>query len=139
MTEDRYPVHVHWEDTDAGGIVYHANYLKFMERARSTILHKLGVNQRELALGPAGVILVVSEANLKYRRGAVLDDDLVVLTRLTTLRRASMVFEQDVVRGDTLICTATLTVACVDPTTKRPKALPAALSGILNEYVTNSN
>lgn len=67
-----FPVRVYWEDTDAGGIVYHANYLKFMERARSSLLSRLNVSQNAELSNPQGVLFVVADAALKYRRAALL-------------------------------------------------------------------
>lgn len=89
-----FPVEVYWEDTDAGGIVYHSNYLKFMERARSNLLKELKVAQANSLTDPDGVLFVAVSVAIRYRRAAKLEDHLTVRTRIKTLRRASIVFEQ---------------------------------------------
>ena len=78
MNHIRFPVRVYWEDTDAGGIVYHANYLKFMERARSDMLRRIGFGQNDQRGREDGVLFVVASLNIAYHRAAVLDDDLEV-------------------------------------------------------------
>ena len=98
-----FPVEVYWEDTDAGGIVYHSNYLKFMERARSNLLKELKVAQANSLTDPDGVLFVAVSVAIRYRRAAKLEDHLTVRTRIKTLRRASIVFEQNVYRGSELI------------------------------------
>ena len=89
MTEKTYcyPVRIYWEDTDAGGIVYHANYLRYMERARTEFLRTIGLEQRKMQLEGAPVI-VVSTMDIKFTRPAMLDDLLTVKTRIKLLRRA---------------------------------------------------
>lgn len=91
-----FPVRVYWEDTDAGGIVYHSNYLKYMERARSELIRALGVSQEAERTNPNGLLFVAASVSIRYRRAAKLDDDLVVKTRVKSLGRASIVFEQNV-------------------------------------------
>ena len=122
-----FPVRVYWEDTDAGGIVYHANYLKFMERARSSLLSRLNVSQNAELSNPQGVLFVVADAALKYRRAARLDDELTVHTKIETLRRASIVFEQIVKRGDETIVEGRIRVGVVSVQTFAPAPLPDAL------------
>ena len=119
-----FPVRVYWEDTDAGGIVYHANYLKFMERARSSLLSRLNVSQNAELSNPQGVLFVVADAALKYRRAARLDDELTVIE---TLRRASIVFEQLVKRGDETIVEGRIRVGVVSAQTFAPAPLPDEL------------
>lgn len=85
-----FPVEVYWEDTDAGGIVYHSNYLKFMERARSNLLKELKVAQANSLTDPDGVLFVAVSVAIRYRRAAKLEDHLTVRTRIKTLRRASI-------------------------------------------------
>ena len=84
----RLPVHIYWEDTDAGGIVYHSNYLKYMERARSDMMRALNVSQAAELESPDGRIFVAANVSIRYRRAARLDDDLTVVTRVKALRRA---------------------------------------------------
>ena len=91
MNHIRFPVRVYWEDTDAGGIVYHANYLKFMERARSDMLRRIGFGQNDQRGREDGVLFVVASLNIAYHRAAVLDDDLEVITSIEKLGRASLI------------------------------------------------
>ena len=108
-----FPVEVYWEDTDAGGIVYHSNYLKFMERARSNLLKELKVAQANSLTDPDGVLFVAVSVAIRYRRAAKLEDHLTVRTRIKTLRRASIVFEQNVYRGSELITEGEVRVGAV--------------------------
>ena len=119
-----FPVEVYWEDTDAGGIVYHSNYLKFMERARSNLLKELKVAQ---ANSLDGVLFVAVSVAIRYRRAAKLEDHLTVRTRIKTLRRASIVFEQNVYRGSELITEGEVRVGAVSRRTMAPAAMPESL------------
>lgn len=97
-----FPVRVYWEDTDAGGIVYYANYLKFAERARSDMLRLLGVDQA--AMLDDGAMFAVRDVQIEYLKPARLDDDLLVTTRLAALKGATISLYQDVLRrGDALV------------------------------------
>ena len=113
MNHIRFPVRVYWEDTDAGGIVYHANYLKFMERARSDMLRRIGFGQNDQRGREDGVLFVVASLNIAYHRAAVLDDDLEVITSIEKLGRASLIFEQRIVRGDEPIATGKVRVGVI--------------------------
>ena len=137
MTEKSYsyPVRVYWEDTDAGGIVYHANYLRFMERARTEFLRSLGLEQRKMQLEGAPVI-VVSSLDIKFVRSAVLDDALIVQTRIKQLRRASIVFEQTIVRGEETICKAQVRCASVDMKLGVPTPTDARIMALLETYAS---
>lgn len=127
MAAFSFPVRVYWEDTDAGGIVYHANYLKFMERARSEWLRELGVNQRTLVDSDEAALFVVADMQIRFRRAAHLDDALVVKTTVDVVRSASVTFKQEVFRDDVLLCDATVRVGVIDPVTRRPKAMSETL------------
>lgn len=118
----RFALRVYFEDTDTAGIVYYANYLKFMERARSDMLRAAGIDQRAVLEAGEGVY-VVAEARLKYRRPAKLDDALVVLSEVEAVRAASCVIHQRVMRGRERLVDATITAAFVD-TEGRPKRQP---------------
>ncbi len=121
------PVRIYWEDTDAGGIVYHANYLRYMERARGEFLRSAGFEQRRMQ--EAGMpVIVVADLSLKYRRPAKLDDLLTVKTRVKLIRAASFVFAQEVWRDDTLLVSAEVRCAAVDPEKGTPVTIPDALS-----------
>ena len=125
-----FPLRVYWEDTDAGGVVYYATYLKFLERARSEWLRTLGVDQAAL-LRDERLQFVVVEANVRYHRPARFDDELVVTAKLAELRGASVTFAQEVRRdGDAgeLLVSATVRAACLDSDSLRPRPLPKILA-----------
>ena len=119
-----WPVRVYWEDTDAGGIVYYANYLKFMERARTEWLRALGCDQAHMRAHHR-LQFVVARANVEFRRPARFDDRLDVDVRVLALRRASIELAQDVrSAGRELLCHAKIRVGCVDMKTFRPRGIP---------------
>ena len=118
----RLPIRVYFEDTDAAGIVYYANYLRFMERARSEMLRAVGIGQRETLEGGEGVY-AVAEAHIKYRAPAKLDDALIVSSRVREVRAASCVIHQRVMRGDEVLADAHVTAAFLSPE-GRPKRQP---------------
>jgi 4-hydroxybenzoyl-CoA thioesterase len=118
---------VYFEDTDAGGIVYYVNYLKFMERARTERLRDLGFLQSTLA--EEGLLFVVHSAQARYHAPAKLDDELLVSAEVTELNRASLRFCQQVRRAtdDALLCEGQFMVACVRADNLKPRAIPQAL------------
>jgi acyl-CoA thioester hydrolase len=118
-----FALRVYIEDTDVGGVVYHANYLRFLERARSDLLRVAGIDQRASIEQGKGVY-AVAEANIKYRLPAKLDDELVVISRLDEIRGASCVISQKITRGTDLIAEAIVTVAFLTPD-GRPRRQPA--------------
>jgi len=120
----RFALRVYFEDTDAAGIVYYANYLRFMERARSDMLRAIGIDQRATLDAGEGVY-VVAEANIKYRSPAKLDDALVVVSTLEAVRAASATIHQRVMRGEELLADATIVAAFLSPD-GRPKRQPKA-------------
>ena len=117
-----FALRVYFEDTDVAGIVYYANYLKFMERARSDMLRSAGIDQRAVLETGEGVY-VVAEAHLKYRRPATLDDALVVLSAVRDVRAASCVIHQRVMRGNELLVDGMITAAFTSRE-GRPKRQP---------------
>jgi len=119
------PVRIYYEDTDAAGVVYYANYLRFMERARSEWLRSLGFGQRELAR-EEGVVFAISRAEIDYLRPALLDDLLRVTVALVGRGRVSMALVQEVHReaDAALCCRARLKVACLNAATLRPDRVP---------------
>ena len=123
-TEHRFALTVYFEDTDTAGIVYHANYLRFFERARSDMLRAAGIDQRA-AIDEGLGAYAVSEMAIKWRRPAKLDDDLVVASRVTNVRAASCTIHQRVMRGQELLAEATVTAALLTPE-GRPRRQPAA-------------
>lgn len=126
----QWPVRVYWEDTDAGGIVFYANYLKFMERARTEWLRAAGIEQQALA-ERSGLIFVVSDAQLRYLHSARLDDQLIVTVQATELGRARMVIEQRCLLGERVLCHGRITVACVDRERHVPRRIPPELLACL--------
>jgi acyl-CoA thioester hydrolase len=122
-----WPIRVYYEDTDAGGIVFFANYLKFFERARTEWLRACGIDQRKLA-EENGVLFVVSETAVQYRAPARLDDMLTIASRIERMGRASVEFVQEARRGDTVLAIGTIRVGCVDHATLKPIALPPSVS-----------
>ncbi len=129
----QFPIRVYWEDTDAGGIVFYANYLKFMERARTEWLRSLGIEQR-LLREQTGGMFVVSETQLKYHRPARLDDELLVTAQLHQIGAASAVIAQRVLsrqEPSALLCEGTIRIGWVDGLTLRPSRIPAHVAGTL--------
>ncbi len=122
-----WPVRIYWEDTDAGGVVYYANYLKFLERARSEWLRSLGVEQTELAQRD-GVVFVVRRIEVDYLRPARFNDVLSVRSRLASVARASLEMIQGIERGEELILEARVKVACVGCQDFRPARIPDHIS-----------
>jgi acyl-CoA thioester hydrolase len=118
-----WPVRVYYEDTDAGGIVFYANYLKFFERARTEWLRGCGIDQHRLA-AETGALFVVRSTAVDYRAPARLDDILTVVSRVERLGRASVDFMQAAWRGDALLATGQIRVACVEQTAMRPIPIP---------------
>jgi acyl-CoA thioester hydrolase len=116
-------VRVYYEDTDAGGIVYYGNYLKFYERARTEWLRSLGIHQQEL-LSHESAAFVVRSASIDYLGAARLDDELTLRLSIQKLGRASVQFAQQAWRGETLLSSAVVKVGCVDPATMRPRSIP---------------
>ena len=118
-----WPVRVYWEDTDAGGIVFYANYLKFFERARTEWLRALGFSQQRLR-EDTGAIFVVGSTEVRYLRPARLDDTLRVTVQLQQAGRASMLIDQQAWRGDELLAEGRIRIGCVDQGTFRPRRIP---------------
>jgi acyl-CoA thioester hydrolase len=123
---------VYWEDTDGGGIVYYANYLRFLERARTEWLRSLGHSQQELARNP-GILFAVAGLSVEYRRPARLDDELQITCEPHAERATAIRFEQRIYRAPAggLLVEAQVRVVCLDARTLRPKRLPDFLVGAL--------
>ncbi len=124
-----YPLRIYYEDTDAAGMVYYANYLRFMERARTEWLRALGFEQSRM-VETHGVAFVARSAAVEYLRPARLDDALTVVSSIESLGRAQVVFDQQVQRGAETLATGRIRIACVDPACGRPVALPAVLHAL---------
>lgn len=137
--EHRYPVRVFFEDTDLSGVVYHANYLRFMERARSDMLRLAGIDQRAVHEAGEGAY-AVADLSIRYRAPAKLDDALLVVSRVMQVRAASVVIHQTVRCGSLVLTEADVTAALVAPS-GRPKRQPAAWTDIYQRLIwqgTNS-
>jgi acyl-CoA thioester hydrolase len=119
----RWASRVYWEDTDGGGIVYYANYLRFLERARTEWLRSLGYSQRVLAQEP-GIVFAVVSLSIDYRKPAKLDDELVITCEPQVEGAATIAFAQRIYRGSDELVQASVRVACLDSGTLRPKRLP---------------
>ena len=125
-TSFEFPVTVYWEDTDGGGVVYYANYLKFMERCRTEWLRALGVDQVRLR-AERGLQFVVVNVNVDYQRPAVLHYEVIVTAELRKLTGATIVFKQTIRRGDVQLIDATARVACLDASTMKARPIPKDL------------
>lgn len=123
-------IRIYWEDTDAGGVVYYANYLKFFERARTEWLRALGVEQQALRES-TGAIFVVADVQVRYRAPAKLDDWLTVSVKAVALGQASLQLEQQVWRGSQLLVDGRIRVGCMDASTLRPCRIPVQVRNVL--------
>jgi acyl-CoA thioester hydrolase len=121
---------VYWEDTDAGGVVFYANYLKFFERARTELLRSRGLEQRHLQT-QMDCIFVVAEVHLRYLAAARLDDLLMVEVRVLEQGKSSMQLQQRAWRGDTLLVEGRVRIACVQASTLKPRRIPVQVSALL--------
>lgn len=121
------PVRVYYEDTDAGGVVYYANYLRFMERARTEWLRALGFEQDELSRDP-GVVFAVRSCKLEFRKPARFNDLLEVTVRIAVRGGASLTFAQQIRRDGAVLCEGEVLVACLDAQRFTPRPLPPVLT-----------
>ncbi len=126
MSEFRWPVRVYWEDTDAGGVVYHASYLRFLERARTEWLRAAGITQSTLA-EQSGLVFVVSRMQLHFRAPARLDDALEITVKPLQARRASLELEQQILCQQTCLLTASVRAACVTADAFKPTPIPESI------------
>ena len=127
-----WPVRVYWEDTDAGGVVYYANYLRFMERARSEWLRAYGFEQ-DILRDEAGVVFVVRRVEVDYLSPARFNDQIDVSVDLNELGRASLSVEQTLTRGATRLVSARVTLACVDAARFKPVKIPLPILQALTQ------
>ncbi len=132
MMEYCLPVRVYIEDTDAGGIVYYVNYLKFMERARTEMLRSLGFDKA--GANPGSTQFVVVAAQIDYRKPARLDDQLQVTAEVQELRGASLEFRQRVLRDGEVLCAGQIRIACVEGDSLRPARIDNAMRRALTEH-----
>lgn len=126
MQTFNWPVRVYYEDTDAGGVVFYANYLKFFERARTEMLRSMGFEQDRL-IDEQGIIFVVRSVQIDYLMPARFNEQINVSAIVTLAKKASLKFEQTITRGSDVLCTGTVCIACLDSKNMRPKAIPDIL------------
>ncbi len=126
MSQFNWPLRVYYEDTDTGGVVYHSNYLNFMERARTEWLRALGFEQPALKTD-LGIIFVVHSMTLIFKSPAYFNDLLEIRARLLKIGHGSMEFSQSVTREDNLLVEATVKLACVDAVSFKPIGIPAII------------
>lgn len=134
MKEFLWPVRVYYEDTDSGGVVYYANYLKFMERARTEWLRSLGFEQDELR-EKEGVLFAVRKVGVEFRSPARFNDALQVSVQLISRGKASLVFRQEIrsVADGRVLCDGEVKIACIDAASFRPAPIPHALLSVVSE------
>lgn len=147
--EFSWPVRVYYEDTDSGGVVYYANYLKFMERARTELLRSIGYEQDQLQQ-ELGIIFAVHSANIQYKKPARFNNELNVLTSITSLGKASIDFKQSIYLGPSqemavstgsvspelpaeLLSEAEIKIACLNATKFTPQSIPASIIEKINK------
>jgi acyl-CoA thioester hydrolase len=135
LSEFSWQVRVYYEDTDSGGVVYYANYLKFMERARTELLRSIGFEQDELKQ-ERGILFAVHSAEIKYKKPARFNDELNVITSITSLGKASINFKQSIYRksatatsqaSDELLSEAVIKIACLNAQKFTPQSIPAPI------------
>lgn len=133
MNVFHWPIRVYYEDTDAGGVVYYANYLRFYERARTECLRAAGFEQNRL-VDEIGILFAVRHVEIDYVSPARLDDDLVVEVGVAEWGRASIRFRQRLLRGDDVLSTATVKVVCLRSDTFRPTAIPISIRDSIDAH-----
>ena len=141
VREFSWPVRVYYEDTDSGGVVYYANYLKFMERARSELLRSIGFEQDKVQQ-ELGIIFAVFSANIQYKKQARFNDELNVITSITSLGKASITFQQSIflkstfhahVRPATLLADAEIKIACLNAKKFTAQSIPVPIIKKINK------
>ena len=131
-----WPVRVYYEDTDCEQVVYYANYLKFMERARTEWVRRLGWSQETLRREQK-VVFVVAEAKVRYLKPAHLDDELIIRTTLSDCRRASFTFSQEVLRGTVLLAKGEIRCGVLNSDNFRPTVMPEKMSEQFQALLTH--
>lgn len=131
------PVRVYYEDTDAAGIVYYANYLKYAERARTELLRRTGIENGAM-MAESGAAFAVKHCSADYIKPARLDDALEVVTTLTEMKGASLTMHQDVCRGGEVLVAMDVRLACIDVASGRAQRLPAVVRNAFQDFLINS-
>lgn len=130
-----FPVRVYYEDTDAGGIVYYANYLRFAERARTEFIRQLGCRQQEDLECDEKSGFAVKHCEIDYKMPAILDDELIVTCKATDVRGASATIHQEIWRGDKILVSLDVQVVYMNLKNKRPTRIPAFLVQAIEKYI----
>ena len=126
MKEFSWPVRVYYEDTDAGGVVFYANYLKFFERARTEMLRSFGFEQDQL-IAEENIIFVVRSVEVDYLKPARFNEQIEVGAKIIEKKRTSLIFEQVITRKQDVLCNGKIRIACLDAESMRPKPIPNAI------------
>ena len=129
----KYEVKIYYEDTDAGGVVYYANYLKFLERARSEAIYEMGFSNTELKK-EFGVLIIVKSCNIDYKKPAIFEDKLIIISTIKEITKTSFIMEQNINRDKELIASADKHLVSVNSDGK-PTKIPEILKNKLNEYI----
>lgn len=133
MEPHKIPVRIYYEDTDAGGVVYHSNFIKFTERGRTELLRFMGFENKSLHESQ-GILFVVRHISADYLKPAVLDDLLEVQTLVTQLKNTSLVMKQSIYRNTEMIFTADVTIVAIDAGSLKPVRIPEGLRGGFQKY-----
>jgi acyl-CoA thioester hydrolase len=131
-----WPIRVYYEDTDSGGVVYHSNYLNFMERARTEWLRALGFEQTQMK-DDLNIIFVVHSMNIQFKRPALFNDMLNVQSKVAKVGHGSIEFLQTIMRGQQVLIEATIKVACVEASVFKPVAIPAIIKDTIQNCTTD--
>lgn len=126
MKEFSWPVRVYYEDTDAGGVVFYANYLKFFERARTEMLRSYGFEQDQL-IANDNVIFVVRSVSIDYLKPARFNEQILVSAKIIENKKTSLTFEQSITRQHDVLCSGNVRIACLDAQSMKPKLIPIAI------------
>lgn len=124
-------IRIYYEDTDSGGVVYNANYLKFCERGRTEFMRHLGFNQQQLR--QQNIAFAVRKASINYILPARLDDKITLTTAIQKLKKASVIFKQSIKRDNTILCQAEVVIACINADTFSPTAIPISIMSRLKQ------
>lgn len=132
-----WPIRVYYEDTDSGGVVYHSNYLNFMERARTEWLRALGFEQTVLK-DEMGLLFVVRQLSIQFKKPAQFNDLLMVQTRIKAFKHCMLVFSQQILQGEVLLIDAEVEVVSVDTLKFKPTRLPHSIQNVVKNLVAES-
>ena len=129
----KFNLKIYYEDTDAGGVVYYANYLKFLERARSEAIYELGFSNTQLKK-EFGILIIVKSCKIEYKKPTMFEDKLSILTIINKITKTSFIMKQDIIRNGEVVASADIHLVSVNSDGK-PTKIPEKLRNKLNEYV----